>query len=67
MGCPFNPKVNEELEIIRENEPKLYNAAVNIFGKSYEYTREYREFQKMMNAKEKGKKNACENDNRQDH
>lgn len=67
VGCPFNPKVNEELEIIRENEPKLYSAAVNIFGKSYEYTRKYREFQKMMNAKEKGKKNACENDNRQDN
>ncbi len=56
VGCPFNPKVNEELEIIKENEPKLYQAAVNIFGDSYEYTRKYREFQKMMNAREKKRK-----------
>lgn len=68
VGCPFNPKVNEELEIIRENEPKLYTAAINIFGASYEYTRKYREFQKMMNAKEKErKKNACQNDNTKDN
>lgn len=38
VGCPFNLHINEELEIIRKNEPKLYAAAVNIFGKSYEYT-----------------------------
>ncbi len=52
VGCPFNPRINEELEIIEKYEPKLYTAAVNIFGKSYEYTRKYREFVKMMNAKE---------------
>ena len=51
VGCPFNPKVNDELEIIKDNEPKLYTAAINIFGTSYEYTLKYREFQKMMNAR----------------
>lgn len=38
------------------NEPELYKAAINIFGKSYEYTRKYREFVKMMKAKEKEEK-----------
>ncbi|MCM1228352.1 MAG: hypothetical protein NC320_13195 [Clostridium sp.] len=41
------------MEIIKENEPDLHKAAVNIFGKSYEYTAKYREFVKMMTAKEK--------------
>lgn len=60
IGCPFNLHVNEELEIIRKNEPKLYAASVNIFGKSYEYTQKYREFVKMMKAKEKREKlNEC--------
>ena len=31
-------------------------AAVAVFGKSYEYTRKYREFFKMMKAKEKENK-----------
>ena len=56
VGCPFNKHINEELEIIKVNEPELYKAAVNIFGKSYEYTRKYREFVKMMKAKEKEEK-----------
>lgn len=56
VGCPFNPKINEELEVIKKNEPRLYAAAVNIFGASYEYTRKYREFQKMMNTQEKERK-----------
>ena len=56
VDCPFNKHINEELEIIKVNEPELYKAAVNIFGKSYEYTRKYREFVKMMKAKEKEEK-----------
>ena len=58
VGCPYNPKVTEELEIIKKFEPNLYTAAVNIFGDSYEYTRKYREFQKMMKQKAKEQKNA---------
>lgn len=53
VGCPFNPRITEELEIIKEYEPKLYKAAVNIFGKSYKYTRKYREFVKMRKAQDK--------------
>ena len=59
VGCPFNPHINEELEVIKENEPKLYKAAINVFGKSYEYTRKYREFVKIMKAKEKEKKKTA--------
>ena len=50
--------VNDELAVIQQYEPKLYTAAVNIFGKSYEYTRRYREFVKMMKEKEKMAKAA---------
>lgn len=53
VGCPFNPHITEELEIIKKYEPKLYTAAVNIFGQSYEYTKKYREFAKAMKKQEK--------------
>lgn len=56
VGCPYNKHITEELAVIEANEPELYKAAVNIFGKSYEYTRKYREFVKMMKAKEKEEK-----------
>lgn len=43
-GCPFGSNFETELEIIKQHEPKLYKAVTNIFGKSYKYTRRYREF-----------------------
>ena len=58
VGCPFNPRINEELAIIEQNEPQLYKAAMNIFGKSYEYTAKYRAFVKEMKAKEKEQKHG---------
>lgn len=42
--CPFGSGFEEELEVIKQYEPKLYKAACNIFGPSYEYTRRYRKF-----------------------
>ncbi|MEE5993709.1 MAG: phosphoadenosine phosphosulfate reductase family protein [Oscillospiraceae bacterium] len=60
VGCPYSPKITEELEIIQKHEPKLYQAAVAVFGKSYEYTKKYREFQKEMKRKEK-EKQSCLN------
>lgn len=54
--CPYGKDFNEELEIIKEKEPKLYKAVMNIFGKSYEYTNKYREFAKAKSNE--GKKNA---------
>lgn len=52
-ACPFGKNFEFELECIEKHEPKFYKAVNNIFGVSYEYTRKYKEFQKMM--KEKGK------------
>lgn len=43
-GCPFGKDFEFELEVIEKYEPKLFIAVNNIFGKSYEYTRKYREF-----------------------
>ena len=55
VGCPFNPRIDEELEVIKEHEPNLYKAAVHIFGKSYEYTKKYHDFCKMMKTNKKEK------------
>jgi 3'-phosphoadenosine 5'-phosphosulfate sulfotransferase (PAPS reductase)/FAD synthetase len=55
-GCPFGRDFEFELEVIEKYEPKLYRAVNSIFGKSYEYTRQYREFCKMMNEQEKQNK-----------
>lgn len=43
-GCPFGQDFENELEIIKQYEPKLFNAVNKIFGDSYEYTRKYKEF-----------------------
>lgn len=48
FGCPFGKNFEDELRSIQEFEPKLYIAAQNIFGKSYEYTRQYLEFRDKM-------------------
>lgn len=45
-GCPYNQDFEEELQIMERHEPKLFNAANNIFKESYEYTRAYRAFVK---------------------
>ncbi|WP_154520500.1 phosphoadenosine phosphosulfate reductase family protein [Clostridium sp. WB02_MRS01] len=55
-GCPFGRDFEFELEVIQKYEPKLYKAVNSIFGKSYEYTRQYREFCKAMNEQEKQNK-----------
>lgn len=52
-GCPLNMKVTEDQAVIESNEPKLYGAINKIFSDTYEYTRKYREFQKMMKEKTK--------------
>lgn len=50
-ACPFGQNFEFELECIQKYEPKLYNAVHKIFGASYEYTRKYREFQRVMREK----------------
>lgn len=49
-GCPFGFNFEEELQVLKEYEPKLYKAVSNIFKDSYEYTRAYREFVKKKKA-----------------
>ena len=52
-GCPFGRNFEEELKVIQQYEPKLYKAVNNIFGNSYEYTKKYKEFCKMMDQRKK--------------
>lgn len=47
-GCPLNMKLSDDMKMIEEHEPKLAGAINKIFADTYEYTRKYREFQKMM-------------------
>lgn len=51
-GCPFGKRFEKELEIIEKYEPKLFKAVNNIFGDSYEYTRNYYKFRKEQKDKE---------------
>lgn len=51
-GCPFGRDFEFELHIMEQYEPNLFKGVNNIFGDSYNYTRQYREFQRMMNEKE---------------
>ena len=51
VGCPYSPNIVAELEVIQKYEPRLYDASVNIFGKSYEYSSKYREFRRKMDGK----------------
>lgn len=50
-GCPFGREFEQELEIIKKYEPKLFKAVNNIFGDSYKYTRKYKKFCEEMNEK----------------
>lgn len=48
VGCPFAIGFEEELRIINKHEQNLGKAVENIFGGSYELTREYREYRKNI-------------------
>lgn len=50
-ACPFGSRFEQELEMLKEYEPKLYTAAMNIFGDSINYTRDYRIFKAAMHKK----------------
>ena len=55
-GCPYARNFEEELDAMREFEPKLYKAVNYVFGDSYAYTRKYKEFvEKQKNKKNKKK------------
>ena len=42
VGCPFSKNYKEELEIVKNYEPKLYKAVTNLFKDSYEYINKYK-------------------------
>ena len=48
FGCPFGKRFEDELKAIEQYEPKLFQAANNIFGESYDYTRRYLAFREKM-------------------
>lgn len=55
-GCPYSKNFEDELEAMRQYEPRLFIAANNIFADSYVYTRDYRDFvQKMKNSIDEGR------------
>lgn len=53
-GCPFNPRLFKEQEILQRYEPMAYRACQVVFKESYEYTRMYKEFVAEMKAKRTG-------------
>lgn len=52
-GCPYGKDFEQELEVIKKYEPRLYVAVNNIFGQSYDYTRAYNKFKKKLKADRK--------------
>lgn len=52
-NCPFNSKFEEEMKIVEKWEPLMVKATNNIFGKSYEYIRKYREYRAKRVAENK--------------
>lgn len=52
-GCAISYKAVDDLEKIRPYEPNVVKAAWNIFGKSYEYRKQYNEYKKMRMKQEK--------------
>ena len=53
VGCPFNSKAEQELAIAQEYEPQKVKAAYAVFGKSYEYKRQYIDFKENMKQEAK--------------
>lgn len=52
-GCPISYRAVEDLEMIGKYEPNVVKAAWNIFGKSYEYRKQYNEYKAMRMKEEK--------------
>lgn len=48
VGCPFNSRVGDELQIVQKYEPKLYKACINLFGESYSLMDEFNVHRKKI-------------------
>lgn len=49
VGCPFNKNTSDEINMVKEFEPKICNACQNsIFKESYDYTQKYKKFKEEM-------------------
>ncbi len=51
--CPYGQELGNELLKTSKFEPQMYKAVYVVFGDSFEYTRQYKQFVKEMKAKEK--------------
>lgn len=51
-GCPFSKNWAQELALAEKYEPKFHKAMLNVFGRSYEYRRQFEAFRKEMQQKE---------------
>ena len=47
-GCPFNRNLEHELEVLKQYEPKLYKATINIFNNAYSFNEKYNNFKILM-------------------
>ena len=54
-GCPISSKAVDDLELIRPYEPVVVKAAWNLFGESYKYRQQYKDYVKMRREEEKKK------------
>ena len=55
-GCPFGKNFEQELDLVQQYEPKRYQAINAIFGKSYDYTRQFMEFREKMKLEKRAQK-----------
>lgn len=55
-GCPYGLYMDRELDAMEVYEPKLYKFCNNMFRESYDYTRRFREFQKLKRYENKADK-----------
>lgn len=53
-GCSISARATADLERLRPYEPKLVEAAWNIFGESYRYREKYKEYKRQRMASEAG-------------
>ena len=60
-GCPISHKAIDDLELIRPHEPNVVKAAWNIFGRSYEYRKQYNQYKDMRKKQNRKENERCVN------